>query len=76
MIKKAVIDYLDSGGWLTDALRLLKDQLEIYDFEFYGKRYDLGNKTDCLKTTFDVALMRDEFRGELLQYIKNKIKEK
>ena len=29
---------------------------------------------DWLKTTFDVALMRDEFRDELLKYIKEKIK--
>jgi len=59
---------------LTDSLRLLKEQQTIYGYEFIGKRYDLGNKMDWLKTTFDVALMRDEFRDELLAYIKEKIK--
>ena len=28
---------------------------------------------DWLKTTFDVALMRDEFRDELIAYIKEKL---
>ena len=59
---------------LTDALKLLKEKQTIYGYEFIGKRYDLGNKMDWLKTTFDVALMRDEFRDELLKYIKEKIK--
>lgn len=61
---------------LTDALRLLKQKENMYGFEFYGKRYDLGNKMDWLKTTFDVALMRKEFRDELLAYMKKRIKEK
>jgi len=60
---------------LTDALRLLKDQQPVYGYEFIGKRYDLGNKMDWLKTTFDVALMRKEFKNELLAYIKDKIKQ-
>jgi len=59
---------------LTDALKLLKEKQKIYGFEFYGKRYDLGNKMDWLKTTFDVALMRSEFKDELLSYIREKLK--
>nr|QNO53209.1 UTP--glucose-1-phosphate uridylyltransferase AglF [Methanosarcinales archaeon ANME-1 ERB6] len=60
---------------LTDALRMLGKEQEIYAYEFYGRRYDLGNKMEWLKTTFDVALSREEFRGELLAYIKKKIEE-
>ena len=60
---------------LTDGLRILNKKKRIYAYEFYGKRYDLGNKMDWLKTTFDVALMREEFRDEILKYIKNKIRE-
>lgn len=59
---------------LTDALRLLNTTEKIYGFKFYGRRYDLGNKMDWLKTTFDVALMRKEFRDELLSFIKARIK--
>ena len=62
---------------LTDALGILSKNKEeaVYAYEFYGRRYDLGNKMEWLKTTFDVALSREEFRGELLAYIKKKIEE-
>lgn len=60
---------------LTDALNLLRKNQEVYGYEFYGKRYDLGNKMDWLKTTFDVALMREEFHDELLRFLKKRIKE-
>ena len=60
---------------LTDALRILNKEEAVYAYEFNGRRYDLGNKMEWLKTTFDVALSREEFRGELLAYIKKKIEE-
>lgn len=60
---------------LTDALRLLNIEQEMYAYEFYGKRYDLGNKLEWLKTTFDVALSRADFKEELLRHIKNEIEE-
>lgn len=58
---------------LTDALRILVREEAVYAYEFYGRRYDLGNKIEWLKTTFDVALSREEYREELLAYIKKKI---
>ncbi|MBU0479453.1 MAG: UTP--glucose-1-phosphate uridylyltransferase GalU [Candidatus Thermoplasmatota archaeon] len=58
---------------LTDALKELLKEEPIYAYEFYGTRYDLGNKMDWLKTTIDVALMRQEFREELLEFLKQKI---
>lgn len=36
---------------LTDALRMLGKEQEIYAYAFYGRRYDLGNKMEWLKTT-------------------------
>jgi UTP--glucose-1-phosphate uridylyltransferase len=60
---------------LTDALRLLGNEDAVYAYEFYGKRYDLGNKLEWLKTTFDVALSRADFKEELLRHIKKKIEE-
>jgi len=58
---------------LTDAMRILSKEEAGYAYEFYGRRYDLGNKMEWLKTTFDVALSREEFREELLDYIKKRI---
>lgn len=60
---------------LTDALRLLSKEESVYAYEFNGKRYDLGNKLEWLKTTFDVALSRADFKEELLRHIKKKIEE-
>jgi UTP--glucose-1-phosphate uridylyltransferase len=56
---------------LTDALNLLRQDEHIYAYEFQGKRYDLGNKIGWLKTLLDFALQRDEFRDEILSYIKD-----
>jgi len=56
---------------LTDALNLLRREEHIYAYEFQGKRYDLGNKMGWLKTLLDFALQRDEFREEILSYIKD-----
>lgn len=60
---------------LTDGLKNLLREQSVYGYEFYGKRYDLGNKMDWLKTTFEVALMRDEFHDELLDFLKKRIRE-
>ena len=56
---------------LTDALNLLRQDEHIYAYEFQGKRYDLGNKMGWLKTLLDFALQRDEFRDEILSFIKD-----
>lgn len=58
---------------LTDALNILRKKEAIYGYEFYGKRYDLGNKMDWLKTTVEVALMREEFHDELLSFLRKKL---
>jgi UTP--glucose-1-phosphate uridylyltransferase len=58
---------------LTDALKLLSKHQDLYAYEFDGRRYDLGDKLEWLKITFDVALSRDEFRDELIAYIKQRI---
>jgi UTP--glucose-1-phosphate uridylyltransferase len=60
---------------LTDALRLLRNEQAVYAYEFNGKRYDSGNKLEWLKTTFDVALSREDLKEELLRHIKKKIEE-
>lgn len=55
---------------LTDAMRsMLKDQT-MYGCRFAGKRHDLGNKLDFIKTTVEFALQRPEFRDGVLDYLK------
>ncbi|MBU4534249.1 MAG: UTP--glucose-1-phosphate uridylyltransferase GalU [Euryarchaeota archaeon] len=56
---------------LTDAMRLLK---QIYGVVFHGRTYDIGNKVEWLKTSIDFALDDEEARIELLEYMKNVMK--
>lgn len=60
---------------LTDALGLLSQDQDLYSYAFDGKRYDLGNKTDWLKTNIEVALMHKRFRDELRPFLEELLEE-
>ena len=55
---------------LTDALGLLKDQEDVYAYEFKGTRYDIGTKLDWLKSSVEIALQIEGTGEELLDYLK------
>ncbi len=59
---------------LTDALRIILAQEKIMSYTIEGKRYDIGNKIDFLKTTVEFALKRDEFREPFTEYLKDLVK--
>ncbi len=60
-----------SGGeiQLTDSLRIL--ERDIYAYEFFGRRYDIGNQLDFIKTTIEFALERQDLKDELKKYLKS-----
>lgn len=60
---------------LTDALKTLGKQEAIYAYNFEGRRYDVGDKLGFLEATIDFALKRDNLRDDLLDYMKNIIKD-
>jgi UTP--glucose-1-phosphate uridylyltransferase len=60
---------------LTDALRMLPDRERPMAFTIEGKRYDIGNKLDFLKTNVEFALMRDEFAAPMLEFLKSIVEE-
>lgn len=55
---------------LTDALRRLRKRQDLYAYDFEGKRYDLGNKMDWLKTNIEVSMMDDRYREEIQPFIR------
>lgn len=55
---------------LTDALVELLKTESMYAQAFDGKRYDIGNKLDFIKTTIEYALKRKEFSGKVLAFMK------
>jgi len=60
---------------LTDALRLLLKQENIIASVIEGKRYDIGNKLDFLKTTVEFALRRREFAAPFEKFLRKTIQE-
>lgn len=60
---------------LTDALLLLLKRQNIYAHLIEGKRHDIGNKLDFLKTTVEFALKRPEFAGPFRAFLKEILRE-
>ncbi|HZW83498.1 MAG TPA: UTP--glucose-1-phosphate uridylyltransferase GalU [Candidatus Deferrimicrobium sp.] len=56
---------------LTDALRELKKNHQLFAYVFEGNRYDLGDKLGYLKANFEFALQDNEIREEFNQYLSN-----
>ena len=59
---------------LTDAMKNLRERENIYAYLIEGRRFDIGNKMDYLKTIVEFALKRKEFEGEFKEYIKEIVK--
>ena len=58
---------------LTDAMRIMLRRESIYCNIIEGKRYDIGNKMDYLKTIVEFALKRKEFAVEFYEFLKEKV---
>ncbi|MFW5762112.1 MAG: UTP--glucose-1-phosphate uridylyltransferase GalU [Cyclobacteriaceae bacterium] len=60
---------------LTDALKSLLVKENIVSHTIEGKRYDIGNKLDFLKTTVEFALRRKEFAKDFRKFLEEIVKE-
>jgi UTP--glucose-1-phosphate uridylyltransferase len=58
---------------LTDALKIILKQENIVATTFEGKRYDIGNKLEFLKTTVEFALKRKEFADPFEAFLRQTI---
>jgi UTP--glucose-1-phosphate uridylyltransferase len=74
-----IFDKLDAtkegvGGeiQLTDAINA---QENVYATTFEGKIYDIGNTLEWLKSSIDMALTHEDVREDVLNYIKQQIKD-
>ena len=73
-----IFDYLRDlepgyGGeiQLTDALRLMCRDLEVYGMLYNGRRYDIGNKLEWLKANVEIALSDEELGREFREWLTN-----
>lgn len=55
---------------LTDAMSLLLGAQKMYGLHFKGKRYDIGNKADFIKTNLIFGLKQSDMKAELEAFIK------
>ncbi|MGH4139639.1 UTP--glucose-1-phosphate uridylyltransferase GalU [Clostridium sp.] len=76
IITPEIFDILDNtqpgkGGeiQLTDALKTLISQQEMYAYVFEGRRYDVGDKQGFLEATVEFALKREELKVPFMEYL-------
>ena len=60
---------------LTDGLERLRATQPMFAYAFEGKRYDLGDKLEWLKTNIEVALMREEYRKPLKDFMRQMVRD-
>jgi len=54
---------------LTDALKTLISEENMYAYNFKGRRYDAGDKEGFLEATVEYALKRDDLKKTFMQYL-------
>lgn len=55
---------------LTDAIRRMSKDKVVYAYEISGRWYTVGDRLSYLKTTVELALMREELRGPFWEYLR------
>ncbi|MCB2298245.1 UTP--glucose-1-phosphate uridylyltransferase GalU [Clostridium tagluense] len=76
IITPEIFDILDNtkpgkGGeiQLTDALKTLIAEQDMYAYIFEGRRYDVGDKLGFLEATVEFALKRSDLKVPFMEYL-------
>ncbi len=59
---------------LTDAMKLLLTHQPLYGLRFEGRRHDIGNKLEFLKSTVEFGLRRPEFHDAFAAFLRDIIR--
>ena len=54
---------------LTDALKTLISEEDMYAYNFKGRRYDVGDKEGFLEATVEYALKREDLKKTFMKYL-------
>ncbi|MEM1540593.1 MAG: UTP--glucose-1-phosphate uridylyltransferase [Candidatus Bathyarchaeia archaeon] len=57
---------------LTDALKVMSKEKDVYGMLYKGKRYDIGSKSEWLRANIDLALESMEFK-QLREWLRIKL---
>ena len=55
---------------LTDGIRRLNEQQNIYAYKFVGRRYDTGDRMGYIEAIIDFALDQGDLRDDLIAYMR------
>lgn len=58
---------------LTDAICELAAKQPVFAYNFFGRRYDIGDKEGFLEATVEYALKRPELRDRFMKYLVHSI---
>ena len=61
---------------ITDALKQLAKEEDMYACEFEGRRYDVGTKMGFLEATIEFALDREDLKDDVQAYLTGLINER
>ncbi len=59
---------------LTDAVKRMMKEEDVYACTFTGQRHDIGDKLGFLKATVDFALEREDIKDDFYKYLQERIK--
>ena len=59
---------------LTDAIRLLMKQEDVYAYLYQGKRFDTGDKLGYIETIIDYAFDDEAMRAHLSEFLRGSMK--
>ena len=69
-----ILDHTEPGKGgeiqLTDALKVLARQQDMYAYDFIGRRYDVGDKQGYLEAQVEYALRREDLARKFREYLK------
>lgn len=55
---------------ITDSIKILMQDMDVYAYKFGGIRYDAGNKSDYVLTVIKSALKDEGIKREILDYMR------
>ena len=58
---------------ITDSMKFLCKKNKMLAYKIFGRRYDIGNKVDFVKTNIDFALRNPDTKDEIKSYIEETV---
>jgi UTP--glucose-1-phosphate uridylyltransferase len=82
ILSPTIFKYLENqergaGGeiQLTDAIKRMMAEENVFAFDVAGKRYDIGSRIGYIEATLDFGLKRDDVRPQVIELLKKKLEE-